>query len=79
LDHCDLDGWTALRYSSWIGNAKIVKKLLESGASVDACDSDGRTALRAAVFGNHENIVKLLIKYGADGKFLYSYSIPNNL
>lgn len=66
LNHCDNDGWTALRYSSWTGNEKIVKRLLESQASVDACDSDGRTALRAAVYGNHEAIMKLLIKYGAN-------------
>jgi ankyrin repeat protein len=68
LDHCDNEGWTALRYASWMGNESIVQALLERGALVDACDADGRTALRAAVYGNHKNIVKLLVDYGADGK-----------
>ena len=70
LDHCDNGGWTALRYSAWLGNERIVCLLLENGASVDVSDLEGRTALRAAVFSGHESIVKLLIRHGADGKCL---------
>jgi ankyrin repeat protein len=50
-----------------LGNEKIVKALLEHGASVDNCDNEGRTALRAAVFSGHDSIAKLLIKYHANG------------
>ena len=69
LDHCDNNGWTALRYSAWSGNQSIVRNLLEYGASVDLSDNEGRTALRAAVFSGHDQISKLLIKYHANGNF----------
>jgi len=45
-----------------------VKKLINSGANVNAQDKDGNTALFSAINGNRGSVVMILLDSGADTK-----------
>ena len=65
----DTYGRTPLHYSVWNGTAeqvKIVIKLLESKAEVDALDEEGMTALHFAAEAGKGKIIPILLKYGAN-------------
>ena len=44
----DDDGWTALHFAAWLGDADLVSDLIDAGADVSIQDDDGWTALRVA-------------------------------
>src|SRR3954451_6741420 len=48
------------------GELVVVKKLLASGARIDARDQRGRSALLAATQRNHVEVARYLIQEGAD-------------
>ncbi len=48
------------------GDAAAVKRLLATGAPIDARDGQGRTALLLATHGNHVETARVLIAAGAD-------------
>ena len=48
------------------GDAAMVERLLDEGASVDVRDANGRTALVAAAYGNHLATAEALVRDGAD-------------
>ncbi len=65
----DTYGRTPLHYSVWNGTAeqvKIVIKLLESGAEVDALDEEGMTSLHFAAEAGKGKIIPILLKYHAN-------------
>ena len=65
----DTYGRTPLHYSVWNGTAeqvKIVIKLLESKAEVDALDEEGMTALHFAAQAGKGKIIPILLKYHAN-------------
>ena len=65
----DTYGRTPLHYSVWNGTAeqvKIVIKLLESKAEVDALDEEGMTALHFAAEAGKGKIIPILLKYHAN-------------
>jgi len=48
------------------GDGLVVKRLLASGAPIEARDNEGRTALLLATHGNHVEVARALIAAGAD-------------
>ncbi|WP_307474973.1 ankyrin repeat domain-containing protein [Cytobacillus purgationiresistens] len=48
------------------GDVEKVKKLIKTGANIDATDESGRTAVLAAAQNNRVDTVKLLIQEGVD-------------
>ncbi|CAG9770200.1 unnamed protein product [Ceutorhynchus assimilis] len=64
FDLQDLHGQAALHVASRLGQAQVVKVLLESGANADQADIDGWTPLRAAAWGGHTEVVELLVQHG---------------
>ncbi len=48
------------------GNTEQVKRLLQSGADINATDERGRTAVMAATYEQHADTVAALIEAGAD-------------
>ncbi len=59
-------GHTDLMRASLEGNTETVKRLLESGADVNAKDDEGRTALMFAVTNMQTDSAKALVEHGAD-------------
>ena len=59
-------GYTALMWTSYYGNDKIVNSLTKAGGDVNITHYDGDTALYYTVLGNHSTCVDSLIKAGAD-------------
>jgi len=57
---------TALHNASAQGHLRIVARLLELGADIDARDWHGVTPLIAAVYAGHTSIVQALLQKGAD-------------
>lgn len=53
---------------STYGNSTTVKRLIESGAQVNAIDSEGSDALMAAASYADEDTIRLLLSHGADPK-----------
>jgi len=60
------DHSATLRQAAAEGDVEQVKKLLATGAAINAKDSDGNTPLNLAVKAGHRAIVMLLIDKGAD-------------
>ena len=61
--------WTMLMVASHEGHYKLVKALLENGASVNLKDKCGWSALMLAAFTGQKtapSVVELLLQYGAD-------------
>ena len=59
-------GVTALSWAAFLGDTKIVKFLIESGAELDVKNQDGGTPLHSAAFLGRTEIAELLIQKGAD-------------
>ncbi|MDD9303864.1 MAG: ankyrin repeat domain-containing protein [Desulfobacter sp.] len=59
-------GFNALFKAVWSGHTKIVKFLLNQGASITSKDKNIRPLLLVAVNKGHYDIVKLLVDSGAD-------------
>ncbi|KAI4454805.1 ankyrin repeat-containing [Holotrichia oblita] len=64
FDLQDIHGQAALHVAARLGQAQVVKVLLEAGANSDQADVDGWTPLRAAAWGGHTEVVELLVKHG---------------
>ena len=63
------DGFTALHYAAFFGEAQSVRLLLESGAEVGVVARNENihvTPLHSAAAGGHAEIVRLLLEHGAD-------------
>lgn len=63
------DGFTALHYAAFFGQADAARILLERGAEVEVVarsESIRVTPLHSAAAGSHAGIVKLLLEAGAD-------------
>lgn len=58
---------TILMYAVWVGNAEVVKYLIEKGADVNAQDAGGATALHLAAWKGHTAIALYLLEKGASG------------
>ena len=56
-----LDHWTPIMYAIQKQNIKLIRKLLDKGASVDYKDIDGFTPLAVAVDSNNEQIIQLIL------------------
>jgi uncharacterized protein len=63
---------TALHNAAAQGHIKLVQRLIDYGADVNAQDTNGFTPLLNAVYAGHLDITKLLINSGAD-----SNTVPN--
>ena len=64
-------GVTALHFAASGGKAEVAKRLLESGADVDARDADGDTPLHWALHWTglrHVEVIKILLEGGASLK-----------
>lgn len=61
FDLHDLHGQAALHVAARLGQAPVVKVLLEAGANADQADVDGWTPLRAAAWGGHTEVLLNLI------------------
>lgn len=66
VDHVDKSETNALQWARVRGHLKIVQRLLEKGANVNAQGGEYGNALYAAVKGGHLDIVHQLLKKGAD-------------
>ncbi|CAG9861786.1 unnamed protein product [Phyllotreta striolata] len=64
FDLHDMHGQAALHVAARLGQAQVVKVLLENGANADQADVDGWTPLRAAAWGGHTEVVELLVQHG---------------
>lgn len=64
FDMHDIHGQAALHVAARLGQAQVVKVMLESGANIDQADMDGWTPLRAAAWGGHTEVVELLVHHG---------------
>jgi len=58
-------GWTALSHAARIGNAELVKLLLDHGADINARDQSGWTPLMRAAMKGRTEVVKVLLDRGA--------------
>ncbi|KAJ8981865.1 hypothetical protein NQ317_008212 [Molorchus minor] len=65
FDVHDLHGQAALHVAARLGQAQVVKVLLEAGANADQADVDGWTPLRAAAWGGAilRLVVELLVRH----------------
>jgi len=61
-----LTGTSALETASGMGNASLVKLLLESGADPNIVNSKGMSPLQMAAYSGHLEIAATLIQAGAD-------------
>ena len=59
-------GLTALHWAAFYGEIDLVRRLVESGADVEATDSNGRRPLVCAAINGHAHVVEYLLKRGAD-------------
>ncbi|CAM9165699.1 unnamed protein product, partial [Ectocarpus fasciculatus] len=60
-------GWNPLMLAAWRGSSRVVRILLNKGASVSVVADDGHTALHFSTQdGGHPAVTKMLIKAGAD-------------
>lgn len=67
----DPKGITLLQHAASNGDAKLVTKLLDMGASVDFYGDKGLRVLMDGVFGGDTNVIAALISHGADVNTLY--------
>ena len=63
-----INGWSALMYAAWSGDAEMVELLINAGADVNirAKHSKDETALMVVSEAGHADVVELLIDAGAD-------------
>ena len=62
----EVDGTTALHRAAWANDAAAVRRLLKSGAPVDAVNRYGVSALSLAAANGNADIVAQLLAAGAD-------------
>jgi hypothetical protein len=60
--------WTPLHYAAHQGDARIVARLLQAGARVDARSANGTTPLMMGAMSGVPDVAKALMKAGADPK-----------
>lgn len=76
LDELDKNGVTSLMHAIKTSNDWACKKLLASGANVNARDSEGWTPLMYAVrYQNNTDLVKLLLEHGANVNTKNNYNV----
>ena len=61
IDEKNNEGLTALHYAAYKGNITILKRLVESGASVDAVTNLGKNVMHMAAEGNQPSMMIYLI------------------
>ncbi|KAI0534164.1 hypothetical protein GGR58DRAFT_520604 [Xylaria digitata] len=66
VNHVSGQYGTAIQATAYSGAEKIVERLLQAGAIVNAQGGAHGTALQAAVYMGHERVVRILIQAGAD-------------
>ena len=62
----EISNYVGLHRAAHQGDTEAVKRLIQSGANLEARDGSGRTPLLVAGFASHDPIVKLLAEAGAD-------------
>ena len=66
----DVDGWTALHWSSVNGHEQLVKKIVSKFSSnssfINMCDTFGRNSLMLAANRGHLRVLRELISKGSD-------------
>ncbi len=60
------NGWTPLFHAIINQNQRMITRLIEAGAQVNAQSYSGNTALHVATGRGYTSIVRLLMRYGAD-------------
>lgn len=60
------DGWDALMWAAFIGNAQLIPRIIHAGADLNAQDPFGNTALMIAARQGHYDAVIVLIHAGAN-------------
>ena len=66
--YCNLDikGFTALHYTSAVGDEVKTLQLLQKGFPVNVLDKDGNIPLYWAIFHGHEHLLPMFIHYGSN-------------
>lgn len=49
INAVNIDNWTALRFSLWPGNEKVVQLIIDKGADLNIKDSNGDSTLHRAI------------------------------
>ena len=65
-NHPDENGRTPIHIAASVGQADIVKLLLDVGAAVDEKNDDGDTALHLSAWQDRRDTVRTLLARGAD-------------
>lgn len=63
------DGYTLLHYASEIGDAKLVKVLIDKGAEINSTMKVGSTPLSTAISFNKKDAIRTLLEAGVDPNF----------
>uniref|UniRef100_A0A7N4NGK8 E3 ubiquitin-protein ligase MIB2 n=1 Tax=Sarcophilus harrisii TaxID=9305 RepID=A0A7N4NGK8_SARHA len=63
-------GRTALQVAAHLGQAELVRLLLQAHAGTDVRDDEGDTALHYAAFGNQAEVARVLLSRGASANLI---------
>jgi ankyrin repeat protein len=73
---CTGGKWTALIGAADEGRTRVVERLVQAGARVNAQDERGTTALYFAAQGNYTGIIEVLLDAGADPNLFEELEAP---
>jgi tetratricopeptide (TPR) repeat protein len=74
LNHQSSHGWTALHHACDIGSEKMIKILLDAGASQDLKTAKENTAFELGIHTGHEDILRQVVKADVSTKRYEGYS-----
>jgi len=68
------EGWTPLMYAVAIGRLRVIKLLLNHGASLKDTNNFGQSSLMLAASFGHESVIKLLAEHAREQAEVYNNS-----